>query len=72
MAIEYDYSDLQTLMKVRGFSLRRLSKESGIPLGTLSDKINNRTEFKASEIQAIAELLNIRNLDPYFFTLKVR
>ncbi|HCT70634.1 MAG TPA: hypothetical protein DF409_05905 [Bacteroidales bacterium] len=54
------------------FSLRKLACASGISLGSLSDKLNNRSEFTASEIMRLSELLKAKPVEDYFFILKDR
>lgn len=71
MAIIYDYSELLRLMEQRNYSLRKLSETTGIALSTLSDKFNNRTEFKGSEMQIIADTLGFKDVKRYFFTQEV-
>lgn len=58
---------LRGRMAEYGFTIRSLSERTGIPIATLSDKINGKSEFKASEIATIAKVLDIENVRPYFF-----
>lgn len=51
----------------KGFTVRGLAEKSCIPVGTLSDKLNGRSEFKASEIAAISKILDIEDVALYFF-----
>lgn len=66
------YSKLRGRIVEKGYSISSLSAETGIPLSTLSNKLNGITEFKTSEIIIISKVLDIDDLEEYFFTLKVR
>jgi|BioPla2DNA2_1021312.scaffolds.fasta_scaffold168480_2 DNA-binding Xre family transcriptional regulator len=70
--MKYDYSELLKVMSDKNISYRKLSEMTGIALSTLHDKLNNRTEFKASEIQAVSAALELEKWDRYFFTPQVR
>lgn len=51
---------LKGLIQIRtGLSIEELAKEIGISRMALSHKINNKKEFKLSEVQAIALKLNL-------------
>lgn len=56
-----------------GYKLRFVAKQIGITYAGFLKKINNETEFKASEIQRLKELLNLSDeeRDKIFFTLNV-
>lgn len=58
---------LKGIMAEKGYSVRKLSDETGIPLSTLSNKINGITEFKTSDILMISKVLNILNIQEIFF-----
>lgn len=58
---------LKGVMAEKGYSVRKLSDETGIPLSTLSNKINGITEFKTSDILMISKVLNILNIQEIFF-----
>ena len=47
----------------RGLTQIELANEMGVTPVTLSNKINNKIEFKASEIRNIADILGLDNLD---------
>lgn len=72
MTMDYDFTELRSLMESRGMSMRNLAEATEIPLATLSDKFNCRTEFKVSEMQAISRALGFKDVKRYFFTRKVR
>ncbi|MDO5016563.1 MAG: helix-turn-helix transcriptional regulator [Eubacteriales bacterium] len=72
MPINYDFSEIRSLMDAQGVSMRNLAEATDIPVATLSDKFNCRTEFKISEMQAIANALGFKDVKRYFFKQKVR
>lgn len=56
-----------------GYKLRFIAGKLGITYQGFLKKINNETEFKATEIQNLKELLNLTDeeRDKIFFTLSV-
>lgn len=50
-----------------GITQAELAKILGISYQAMNYKINNRSEFKVSEIEAVADTLKIVNKDEYFF-----
>lgn len=56
-------------IQTTGLKLKFISEKLGICVGTLSNKINNVTEFRASEIACLSEILNLDNAqrDEIFF-----
>lgn len=44
-----------------------VAKQLGMSAQTFNYKLNNRIEFKASEIERLCKLLNITDKDSYFF-----
>lgn len=65
----YNYSKLLGRMRERGVTQEQLSKEIGMNETTLSAKLNNRSQFKADEMDAVCEVLDISNeeISTYFF-----
>lgn len=53
--------ELEIAIKRAGLTKKEIAKKLGISLMGLYKKINNITEFKASEISRLAELLNLTN-----------
>ncbi len=51
----------------KGFTQEQIAAKLGISYQAFSYKINNKNEFKVSEIQKLCELLSITNKDDYFF-----
>lgn len=56
-----------------GYKLRFIASKLGITYQGFLKKINNETEFKASEMQILKELLNLTDaeFEQIFFTLNV-
>ncbi|PYG90166.1 Cro/C1-type helix-turn-helix DNA-binding protein [Ruminiclostridium sufflavum DSM 19573] len=63
--------ELEIAIKRAGFTKRELAKKLGLSEMGLYKKINNITEFKASEISTLCEVLSIENKDEIFFAQKV-
>lgn len=64
---------LRALILECGLTQEQVAAHLGITPASLNYKINNKREFKASEIKALVELLNIPNEDVtgIFFTCDV-
>lgn len=62
---------LKALMVEKGFTQEQLAKRLGISEQSLNYKINNKREFKASEITVMIDLLKITNVSEIFFNQKV-
>ena len=64
---------LKEILSDSGYKLTYVANELGITYQGFLNKINNESEFKASEIQTLKELLNLKNKerDKIFFTKKV-
>lgn len=60
--------ELEILIKRSGLTKKEVAKRLGLSDMGFYKKINNITEFKASEIMILAELLGIENMDEIFFT----
>lgn len=69
-----DTRRLEEKIAMSGLKLSYIANELGITYYSLSQKIHNKTEFKASEIKAMCNLLRINNLkekEAIFFTTEV-
>ena len=66
-ALELDYA-----IKKAGLNRSEVAKVLGISMMALFNKIHNRTEFKASEIEALKQALHLSNeqRDKIFFAHK--
>lgn len=62
---------LRKMIDKSGYKLRFIASKLGITYQGFLRKINNETEFKASEIQGLKELLNLtdKERDEIFFAL---
>ncbi len=49
----------KSYLVLRDITIQELSELVDIPVSTLSNKINNKNDFKAPEIDAIAEKLDL-------------
>lgn len=58
---------LKALLIETGYTQEKLALKLGISVYSLHRKINNKAEFKVSEIQKISNLLGITDKDKYFF-----
>lgn len=61
---------LKSYLVLRGKTLKSLAKEINMPINTLSSKVNNITEFKASEIVKIQIALDIPEQDVFKIFLR--
>lgn len=50
---------LKSYLALRGMTIKDLAETIGMSISTLSNKINGRNEFTASEIAQIQTVLNI-------------
>lgn len=64
---------LRSKIDESGYKLRFIAKQIGITYAGFLKKINNESEFKASEIQTLCDLLkiNIQEKERIFFTVNV-
>ena len=58
---------LKSKMVEAGITQAELARLLGISAQSMNYKINNKSEFKVSEIEAVADVLKIVNKDEYFF-----
>jgi transcriptional regulator with XRE-family HTH domain len=65
-----DTNKLKSYLVLRGKTLKSLAKEINMPINTLSNKVNNITEFKASEIVKIQIALDIPEQDVFKIFLR--
>lgn len=56
-----DTLKLKQILLEKGITIRKLAVLAGIKVQTLSNKINNVTEFTQSELLAIQNALNLSN-----------
>lgn len=68
-----DSKELRRLIEEKGFKLKYVAERLGLSSYGLSLKIDNKQEFKTSEVSALCELLEIKSLkkkEEIFFNLK--
>lgn len=71
--IEYNFNKLKIRIKDKEYTQAKLGKILGISKTQFNLRINNRIDFKSSEISIIADILDIRNeIEEYFFAEKVK
>lgn len=70
----FDYSKLRGLAREKGKTQESIAAMIGVKEGTYSQKINNNSEFRQSEILRICDLLDIppEQIHTYFFTAEVQ
>lgn len=70
----FDYSKLRGLAREKGKTQEALASVAGMKEATFSQKINNNSEFRQSEIIKICEILAIPfdMIHYYFFTPEVQ
>lgn len=68
-----DSKRLRSWIEDRGYKFKAIAKALGISAYTLQKKIDNETEFKASEIMAFVDKFGMSTADRdlIFFTLNV-
>mgnify|MGYP005608789587 CR=1 FL=1 len=69
--MKYNYSKLLGRMKECGITQEQLAKAIGKNETTLSAKLNNKSQFKGEEMDAICKVLDIPNeeIGAYFFAV---
>lgn len=71
--IEYNFNKLKIRMKDKEYTQPELGKVLGISRTQVNFRLNNRMDFRSSEISIIADILDIRNeIEEYFFTERVK
>ncbi len=63
--------ELEVAIKRAGLTKREVVKQLGLSHMGFYKKINNITEFKASEIMKLCDILNIKNIGEIFFAPSV-
>jgi len=54
-----------------GLNQEQIAKLLGMTVATFNYKVNNKSEFRASEIKKLCEILKITDIDAYFFADEV-
>ncbi len=68
--MKYNYQKLLGAMREKGFSQESLARTMHISPASLNLKLNNKREFRQSEMQQIFDALElpIGSISKYFFT----
>ena len=62
---------LREKINASGYKLQFVAEKCGLTYFGLMKKVNNETEFKASEIAALQKMLHIKSINEIFFAEKV-
>lgn len=60
-------NELRALFIQKGYTQSSIAEKIGISYQSFSYKMNNKVEFKVSEIEALCNILGITDKDKYFF-----
>lgn len=66
-----DTLKLKAAIMESGMNQERLAELLGMTSATFNYKVNNKSEFKASEIKKLCEVLKITEVNTIFFADKV-
>jgi len=66
-----DTLKLKAAIMESGMNQERLAELLGMTSATFNYKVNNKSEFKASEIKKLCEVLKITDVNTIFFADKV-
>lgn len=68
-SLPFNYSALYGRMREKNYTQEQLARKAGISLSQLSTKLNGHYPFKQTDIQSIADVLDIapENIGRYFF-----
>lgn len=59
---------LKAAIVENGQTIAKIAEKMGVSRFTLHKKLHNQTEFKASEIEALRNILKIKSIDEVFFS----
>ena len=68
-AIMERFGKIKGRMREKGFTQGEVAKRLGISTQAFSSKVNGKTDFRLSELQALCGILEISDPSSYFFTL---
>lgn len=63
------FGKIKGRMREKGFTQGEVAKRLGISTQAFSSKVNGKTDFRLSELQALCGILEISDPSSYFFTL---
>ena len=67
----FDHSKLKGKCREKGETLESLARKTGLSARTLSKKWNGKSSFTDVEIYMLKALLDLENVEAYFFAPKV-
>lgn len=62
---------LKAAITESGFTQEQIAEQLGMTVATFNYKVNNKSEFKASEIKKLCEVLHITEVNAIFFAEEV-
>lgn len=65
--MKFNFNLLKSRIRARGYTYRAFAKALGISSTSLCSKLRNEQPFKPLEIYKAKELLELPNVDDYFF-----
>ena len=65
-----DIKRLNDIIQSKGLKLEFLAKQIGISVGSMSNKMNGKTDFKLPEVQKLRKMLNLslKETEEIFFS----
>ena len=66
----FNYSKLEGRIIEKFQTRKNFSQQLGISLVSLSNKLNNKRSFTQNEIAKATELLDLTNVEEYFFCVE--
>ena len=66
-----DSNKLREKIYEKGMTQREVAEKIGISFQSLSYKMNNKIEFRASEMEKLCKILDIKDKDSYFFCSQI-
>ena len=61
-----DTYELEKIIRIQGLTKKQIANHLGISEQSFLLKLNNKNEFKASEIKMLCELLNLKDNSIFF------
>ena len=72
MKIVFDYSNLRGEMAKRDLTQEKLAELTGISKTTIHTHLKNGTKFDTEQAVMIARVMELTDMDPYFFIYKLQ
>lgn len=61
------YAKLRGRMAEKNVTQEKLAKELGISKATMNNRLNGKSEFGLKELQIIFQILDLEDIESYFF-----